>query len=57
VFGAAIAVRAFVDIARVDVGFDSGNVVRVAVAAPRTETNQQNFFSRAIQTLSALPMS
>jgi len=55
VFGAAIAVRAFVDIARVDVGFDSGNVVRVAVAAPRTETNQQNFFSRAIQTLSALP--
>lgn len=55
VFGAAIAARAFVEVARVDVGFDAGDVALVSIAAPRAETSQQDFFVRTIQTLRTIP--
>ena len=55
VFGAAIAVRAFVSVLRTPLGFDPTSVVSVIFAPPRGTTDLVGFYRRVIDQVSARP--
>lgn len=55
VFGAAIAARSFVEIAKIDLGFQPRDVARIPVGPPQTDTNPQEFYARAMQVVAAVP--
>ena len=58
-FGAALMLRTFVSLVRVDLGFDPARVVFVPVAFPRgayaTPAEKHGFYVRVMQRIAALP--
>jgi putative ABC transport system permease protein len=55
VFGAAIAVRAFVSVLRTPLGFDPTNVVQLNVSPPRGTKDVGVFYRQILTTLAARP--
>ena len=55
VFGAAIAVRAFISVLQTPLGFDPTNVVRLDLAPPRGTTDVTAFYRQVLAALSARP--